>query len=515
MYRFALDMSIPFLKNFCGLHCTTSELLSVPRPKLELGIGTTFKSVEIGIVVGSVAIPFLQATLSRITDPESLKRGAFKGGLAGCYLGLLVGPLIALRRAQMMSNMEIYEEACLLSATSLAILTIGNMRGLLDTLGGILNSGMPFSQQESRLTSVLQDLLKEENRVDGLSEQLIAFCDALVGESVCLVVSRAILSDLIAKLPTFDQSVAQTISEVRMYLVDVAERNEDWLEAAQLLVKVPTDSGKRDNEAETLAHRYLRAADLYLKCGKDTEADQCVTKAKRCFTDSHPTDHMKMMITGTAANVLDTVGNFVMAAMRYYELSTMSCTPEQDRLTALSKAVRCTILAPVDPTRARMLTLLAKDERCEKLPTYLILKKMFLEQIIPHESLEEINNQLEQCFSESKGRKDISNLRNAVIEHNVLSASKVYDNISVNELARLLGTTSDQALLVVARMITEGRLEGAVDGLEGVVSFNTQDCLKLYGEYTKSVFEHVGVICESIFAAHPSWARKTMDSYMN
>ncbi|KFD49332.1 hypothetical protein M514_09779 [Trichuris suis] len=420
------------------------------------------------------------------------------------------------------------------SAIALATLTISSMRSLQDTLGGILNSGMPFSQQESRLVSVLQDLLKDEKGVDNLSQQLIAFCDALVGESVCLVVSRAVLSDLIARLPTFDQSVAQTvakhlldalqvrsmsyesqISEVRMYLVDVAERNEDWLEAAQLLVKVPTDSGKRENEAETLAHRYLRAADLYLKCGKDTEADQCVTKAKRCFADSHPSDHMKMMITGTAANVLDTVGNFVMAAMRYYELSKMSCTPEQDRITALSKAVRCTILAPVDPTRARMLTLLAKDERCEKLPTYLILKKMFLEQIIPHESLEEINNQLEQCFIESKGRKDISNLRNAVIEHNVLSASKVYDNISVNELARLLGTTNDQALLVVARMITEGRLEGAVDGLEGVVFFNTQDCLKLYGEYTKSVFEHVGTICESIFAAHPSWARKTMDSYMN
>uniref|UniRef100_A0A5S6R552 COP9 signalosome complex subunit 4 n=1 Tax=Trichuris muris TaxID=70415 RepID=A0A5S6R552_TRIMR len=408
------------------------------------------------------------------------------------------------------------------------------MQGLLDTLSAILNSGMPFAEQESRLVSVLENMLKGENKMGDLAQQLIAFCDALVGESVCLVVSRAVLSELIAKLPTVDQSIASAVakhlldalqvrsmsyenqvSEVRMYLVTVAERNEDWLEAAQLLVKMPGETGKREGETETTALRYLRAAELYLKCGKDTEADQCVTKAKRCFVDSQPSDHVRMMIMNTGANVLDFAGNFVMAAMRYYELSEMPCLSKRDRLTAFGKAVRCTILAPVDATRARVLALLAKDERCEQLSTYLILKKMFLEQIIPHESLEEINSQLEESFSESKGRKDMTNLRNAVIEHNVLSASKVYDTISVDELGRLLGTTKEQALLVVSRMITQGRLEGSIDGLEGIVFFNNQDCLKLYADHTKSVFEHISTICESIFAAHPSWARKTIDSYIN
>uniref|UniRef100_A0A5S6Q011 Mitochondrial import inner membrane translocase subunit TIM22 n=1 Tax=Trichuris muris TaxID=70415 RepID=A0A5S6Q011_TRIMR len=108
-HRCTIDMSISFLKNFCGFPCSASELREVPRPKLELGISVTFKSIEAGIVVGSLAIPILQL-FTGVRDAESFKRGCYKGAVAGGYFACLAGPLCAVACMRMMSDAEIYEQ---------------------------------------------------------------------------------------------------------------------------------------------------------------------------------------------------------------------------------------------------------------------------------------------------------------------------------------------------------------------------------------------------------------------
>ena len=54
-------------------------------------------------------------------------------------------------------------------------------------------------------------------------------------------------------------------------------------------------------------------------------------------------------------------------------------------------------------------------------------------------------------------------LAKAVMQHNILSASKLYFNISMTQLASLLGVDADKAESITAEMIFEGRLKGYID----------------------------------------------------
>ena len=60
----------------------------------------------------------------------------------------------------------------------------------------------------------------------------------------------------------------------------------------------------------------------------------------------------------------------------------------------------------------------------------------------------------------------------AAIEHNMISASKLYDNISFSHLGHLLRMDARKAGKIAAKMITEGRLPATVDQVDGIVYFH-------------------------------------------
>lgn len=106
-------------------------------------------------------------------------------------------------------------------------------------------------------------------------------------------------------------------------------------------------------------------------------------------------------------------------------------------MTALKKALICTVLASAGQQRSRMLATLFKDERCQHLPAYGILEKMYLERIIRRSELQEFEALL-QDHQKAATSDGSSILDRAVFEHNLLSASKLYNNITFEELGALL-----------------------------------------------------------------------------
>ena len=76
-----------------------------------------------------------------------------------------------------------------------------------------------------------------------------------------------------------------------------------------------------------------------------------------------------------------------------------------------------------------------QDERCQQLPAFGILEKMYMDRIIRRRELEEFAALLlpHQMAKTSDGS---TILDRAVTEHNLLSASKLYNNISFEELGR-------------------------------------------------------------------------------
>ena len=144
-------------------------------------------------------------------------------------------------------------------------------------------------------------------------------------------------------------------------------------------------------------------------------------------------------------------------------------------MTALRNALICTILASAGQQISCMLTILFKDERCQQLPAYSILEKMYLDRIIRRSELQDFEALLQQHqkASTSDGLGSTI-LDRAVIEHNLLSASKLYNNITFEELGSLLEIPPVKAEKIASQMITEGRMNGYIDQIDSIVQFESE-----------------------------------------
>lgn len=157
----------------------------------------------------------------------------------------------------------------------------------------------------------------------------------------------------------------------------------------------------------------------------------------------------------------------------------------------------CAILAPAGPNRSRVLASLCRDERTQELPSFKILEKMFRDRILRPNEIKEFEGTLK---SHQLAKIEISNndrlaanvvgdedevsdptvstrkgpstvLDRAVMEHNLLASSKVYNNITFRGLGTLLDVTPGAAENMARKMIEQGRLKGTIDQVEKLISF--------------------------------------------
>jgi COP9 signalosome complex subunit 4 len=115
-----------------------------------------------------------------------------------------------------------------------------------------------------------------------------------------------------------------------------------------------------------------------------------------------------------------------------------------------------------------------KDERSAELEFFSVLEKMFLDRILRKDEFAKfvaILKERGQQIASVDNRTTV--LDKAVREHNLLSASKVYNNIQFDELALLLDVDASEAEKLASTMITEDRLHGHIDQLARVIYFRT------------------------------------------
>ncbi len=102
-----------------------------------------------------------------------------------------------------------------------------------------------------------------------------------------------------------------------------------------------------------------------------------------------------------------------------------------------------------------------------------ILTKMYMEQIVSMHEMETFEKGLMEHQKAQTGN-GLTIPTRAVIEHNLVAASSIYDNVYFEELGRLLDINPDQAERMIAQMISEGRLSGSIDQVSGLVQFELQ-----------------------------------------
>ena len=357
------------------------------------------------------------------------------------------------------------------------------------------------------------------------------FIEAIVNENVSLVISRQILTEFgnhLTKLPddvakivshfTLDKvqprniSFEEQVAGIRQHLAGIYERNQCWKDAANVLVGIPLETGQKQYTVDYKLETYLKIARLYLEDDDALQAESFINRASLLQADTK-NEELLVLYKVCYARVLDYRRKFIEAAQRYNELSYRTIIDEGERMTALKKALICTVLASAGQQRSRMLATLFKDERCQHLPAYSILEKMYLDRIIRRSELQEFESLL-QLHHKASTLDGSSILDRAVFEHNLLSASKLYNNITFEELGALLEIPAEKAEKIASKMISEERMNGYIDQIDGIVHFGTREILPLWDKQIQSLCYQVNDIIEKIAAAEPDWMAKKLDEQM-
>ncbi|PIK62117.1 putative COP9 signalosome complex subunit 4 [Apostichopus japonicus] len=360
---------------------------------------------------------------------------------------------------------------------------------------------------------------------------LTIIVSTVVNENVSLSVSRPLLTEVCNKLVTLSNEVSKTASHfllekvqpravsfeeqmatVRQHLAQIYESEECWRDAAKVLVGIPLETGQKQYTVDYKLETYLKIARLYLEDDDPVEAETYIKRASMLQAES-TNEQLHILYKVCYARVLDYRRKFIEAAQRYNELSYRNIIAEEERMESLKHALHCTILASAGQQRSRMLATLFKDERCQHLPAYDILKKMYLERIIRGDQLQEFAAML-QPHQKATTADGSSILDRAVIEHNLLSASKLYNNIKFEELGALLEIPPSKAEKIASQMISEGRMNGYIDQIDGIVHFESPETLPQWDKQIQSLCLQVNNIIEKINLHAPDWTSTISETQM-
>merc|ERR1739845_238285 len=83
-------------------------------------------------------------------------------------------------------------------------------------------------------------------------------------------------------------------------------------------------------------------------------------------------------------------------------------------------------------------------------------------------------------------------LERAVLQHNVLAASRVYKNMRLPDLGLLLEVPPERAEKISAKMIAEQRLDGYIDQKNGIIHFGGAD------ENLQQWDRHISNVCNNV-----------------
>lgn len=388
------------------------------------------------------------------------------------------------------------------------------------------STGGSAKEKSDKYLAILDGILK--GPAPEIFEGLKALIESLVLETVSLVVSRPVLSDLCQRFPKLPHDLVKAIclfalekiqprvisfeeqvGTIRQYLAELYERDGDWKDAANTLAQIPLETSQKQYSSDQKLSIYLKIAKLYLEDGDFVQAEAYINRASLLNAESK-NENLQIEYKACYARVLDSRRKFIEAAQRYNELSYKSIVAESERFVALRNALICSVLASAGQPRSRMLATLFKDERCQKLPAHNILEKMYLDRIIRSNELTEFSEML-QPHHKALLPDGSTILDRAVVEHNLLSASKLYTNITFAELGSLLEIPASKAEKIASQMISEGRMNGYIDQIDSTVNFESHDVLPNWDKQIQNLCLQVSLVVQKISHQKPSWAAKVLE----
>jgi len=131
---------------------------------------------------------------------------------------------------------------------------------------------------------------------------------------------------------------------------------------------------------------------------------------------------------------------------------------------------------------------------------------MFLGRILRTEEVKHFESSLDD-HQLAKNSDGVSILEQAIREHNLVAASKVYNNISFEQLGSLLGVSTEEAEKLASDMITQDRLAGTIDQMKQLLYFKAENAntIEDWDSHIEHVCSSVNALIDQISAKHPQW----------
>lgn len=361
------------------------------------------------------------------------------------------------------------------------------------TLARLEDLSTPQQNKLPGYKDLLANVLSNADPATSLSANLTAIIDSLLGESLGLLIARPLLNNAvqaIGSISTTEERIAagthalqvlqprvvsfeEQDAMVREILADSYQENEEFLEAAKVLAGMQLESSQRTVSDDSKVKIWIRICRLYLEEDDTTSAETYLNRAKNLLYKVE-NQELSLQFQLSQARILDARRRFLDASQAYHHVSFSSILEEGERLRGLSSAIVCAVLAPAGPQRSRTLAKLYKDERTPQMEEFSILEKMFLDRLLSATEVAKFADKLapHQLAQTADGS---TVLAKAVIEHNLLSASRLYENISTSELGALLCLDAEKAEEYAARMFEQGRLIGRIDQIDNVIFFEGRE----------------------------------------
>ncbi|KAF7712796.1 COP9 signalosome complex subunit 4 [Penicillium ucsense] len=401
-----------------------------------------------------------------------------------------------------------------------------------------------LTHQPSKLeqyNNLLNDIVSTSSG-DELAQDIVYYLDSFLNDDITVGAARPLLDSFIVYLQKFDPevqiktgqhavtllqsratSVEEQDSQIREILASAYESQEDYSAAARALSGINIDSSQRLVPDTAKARLWIRIVRYYLEDDDTTSAEGFLNRIKNLPSKVEEHD-LKLYFQLSQARILDARRRFLDAAQEYFNVSLATGVDENDRLTALSAAIRCAVLAPAGPQRSRFLSRLYKDERTSSVNEFSILEKMFLDRLLNADEVLAFSQKLapHQLAITADGT---TVLDKAVIEHNLVAASKLYDDIHVDALGNILALKSssdfsagEKAEAYAARMVGEGRLRAQIDQIDGIICFDAElagsgangASLRQWDQGVQELAENVERVATSIAEHFPEFATGQM-----
>ncbi|TKA71642.1 hypothetical protein B0A55_07575 [Friedmanniomyces simplex] len=347
------------------------------------------------------------------------------------------------------------------------------------------------SQRSGTYSSTLSKIINEGG--SNLAANIIAYVQSILSDNIGVIHSRPLLSAFVEQYRNLTNNEAtieagtgivdllaprivsyeQQDTDIKFILADAYEKEEDFTDSAKILQTITLDSSQRSVSDDDKARVWMRICRCYLEEDDSISAITYLNRVKQVIF-SVTDQQTRLQFQLSQARIYDSQRSFLDASTSYLALSNETAIDEEERLQALTAAITTAVLAPAGPPRARQLGKLYKDERATDTAEYGILEKIFLNRLLSPSEVSSFAAGLQE-HQLAKTADGSTVLDKAVLEHNLLAISRLYQNISITNLGALLGTDAERAEQYAAAMIESNRLSGSIDQIAGIIHFNTKD----------------------------------------